>query len=342
MGTSTSKATSSKKHRKATRSAFTVEGDQLTCGGLRITFQRTLRVSENGLNALPPGFGRFPLRPVRRSQAELAPAVVKRGGVMLPLYLREAMWLNFDSDEPVAVQIGAGGRCVVSGTPLKNKLRRKRQNYVVVPEQPWIDGFKTGDGEVRQFVGVAAGSGVSAEAQLTGSDTVGGIQIQVWHLTPEALERWRESQRRSYSHVKFRAAFASASPSMALGLGGRIQQEIYPDPFSPDDWQSEPTARTWVHLMGAAQWRACTGEVPPPTPITAESYVKAGLPWFDLYDADRGDLPTAEELRRLKSVGELSGEADDQPVVSPLGAGIVRLGRNRRSAKVRAGKWGWA
>jgi hypothetical protein len=205
MGTSTSKATSSKKHRKATRSAFTVEGDQLTCGGLRITFQRTLRVSENGLNALPPGFGRFPLRPVRRSQAELAPAVVKRGGVMLPLYLREAMWLNFDSDEPVAVQIGAGGRCVVSGTPLKNKLRRKRQNYVVVPEQPWIDGFKTGDGEVRQFVGVAAGSGVSAEAQLTGSDTVGGIQIQVWHLTPEALERWRESTSSSAPPSRRRA-----------------------------------------------------------------------------------------------------------------------------------------
>ncbi|MEY4174582.1 MAG: hypothetical protein RI900_1747 [Actinomycetota bacterium] len=324
------------------QSTFSIQDDQLVIGDLSITFQRTLRVSEQGVNALPPGFGPFPLRAVHQRQRLLTPAMVERRGVMLPLYMREAMWMSFSSDEPVAVQIGAGGRCVVSGTALKNKLRRKRQNYVVVPDQPWIDGFKTGDGEVRQFVAVPAGSGLSAEAQTKGADSVGGLQIQVWHLTPEALERWRESQRWSYSDIEFCAVFASASPEMALGLGGRISQKIYPDTFRAEDWRSEPTARVWVHLVSAAEWRACTGEAPPPTPVTVESYIEEGLPWFGLYDSDAADLATQEELRQLKSVGELLDVDDITPTFDPLSDGVIRLARRSRRTRLAPGDWPWA
>ncbi|MFM7685529.1 MAG: hypothetical protein ACKPDI_06345 [Actinomycetota bacterium] len=322
---------------------FGVQHDRLVIGDVSIRFQRTLRVSENGINALPPGFGSFPLRVVDPRQHRLTPDMVERGGVMLPLYQREAMWIDLDSHEPVAVQIGAGGRCVVSGTKLKDKLRRKRQNYVVLPDQPWLDGFKTGDGEVRQFVAVPAGSGMSAEAQLTGADTVGGLQIQVWHLTAKALRKWRREQRERSPRFDGLVCYSMMSaPSMALGLGGRIRQEIYPDTFSADDWRTEPTARVWVHLVGAAEWRECTGEVPPPTPVSTESYVSAGLPWFDLYDADRGDLPTAEELRNLRSVGDLMGVDDDTPVVSPYGSGVVRYGNDRRDPlDVPPGTWPW-
>lgn len=327
-----------------TRRTFAINRDSLTLDDLEITFQRTLRVSENGINALPPGLGRFPLRAVDPAHHNLSPTMVTRGGVLMPLYMREAMWLSFSSDQPVAIQIGTGGRCVVSGTALGKKLRRRKQNYVVVPEQPWIDGFKTGDGEVRQFVAVPAGSGLSAESQLTGSDSVGGIQIQVWHLTPAALKRWKAAQRREQriecvSGVVYCAIPAMAS--MAVGAGGAIRQEIYPDTFAADDWQTTPTARVWVHLVGAGSWRAITGEVPPPTPVTTESYVKVGLPWFDLYDVDKGDLPTSDELAALKSVGALLGEDDDTPVVSTEGAGLIRFGTGPRTTTVNPGDWKW-
>lgn len=319
---------------------FEVIDDGLSLGDLSITFQRTLRVSENGVNALPPSLGNFPLRVLDPSHHDVPAQMARRGGVLMPLYMREAMWLNFDSDQPVAIQIGTGGRCVVSGRQLDRRLRRRPQNYVVVPDQPWLDGYKTGDGEVRQFVAVGAGSGLSAEAQLTGTDSVGGIQIQVWHLTPEAWVRWAtENWRPSSPHICY--SMARPMPdSMAIGLGGRIRQEIYPDEFSARDWQTTPTARVWIHPVSAAAWRSITGEIPPPTPVDTSTYVSAGLPWFDYYDSDRGDLPTPAELAGLKSVGSLLGEDDDTPVISVEGSGIVRYGDQRKQA-VHPGDWKW-
>ena len=37
-----------------------------------------------------------------------------------------------------------------------------------------------------------------------------------------------------------------------------------------------------------------TGEVPPPTPVDRDTYVRHGLPWFDYYDADHADLAASE------------------------------------------------
>ena len=40
------------------------------------------------------------------------------------------------------------------------------QAYCVRPQQPWLDGIKSGAGTVRQFVATHAGSGGSVEAQV--------------------------------------------------------------------------------------------------------------------------------------------------------------------------------
>ncbi|MFM8530840.1 MAG: hypothetical protein ACKOD2_14430, partial [Ilumatobacteraceae bacterium] len=143
--TSSSKRTNT---RTTPKQRFHIEADRLVLSGLSITFQRTLRVADDGVNALPPGFGGFPLRVVDPLRGRVPAAMVERGGVLMPLYQCEAMWISFDSDEPVAIQIGTGGRGVVSGKDLKARWVRSPQNYVVAPEQPWIDGYKTADGEV--------------------------------------------------------------------------------------------------------------------------------------------------------------------------------------------------
>lgn len=350
---------------RADRKRFQVVDDSLVIGDLHITFQRTLRVSEQGTNALPPGLGNFPLRTIDPMRPHLPAWIASRGGVLLPLYLREAMWLSFSTDQPVAIQIGIGGRCVVSGEELVNALVRDPQNYVVAPTQPWIDGYKTDDGEVRQFVAVTPGSGQSAEHQLTGSDSVGGVQIQVWHLTPAALKRWRAQQNRSARHssgivygaplpttsfdsIVFSATappsdglvlYSMASP-MAVGLGGAIEQEIYPDEFAAEDWQAEPTARVWVHLVSIPTWCELTGEPAPSTPVSTETYIEYGLPWFDYYDADAGDIPATETLANLKSVGELTGETGGAWVHPD--APVVRRIRDERERVVSPGNWDWA
>lgn len=69
-----------------------------------------------------------------------------RGGVMLPIYQREAMWLSFDAAEPAALQVGVGKVCAVSGLPWIEHLVKDPQNYVVLPDQPWLDGINAGGG----------------------------------------------------------------------------------------------------------------------------------------------------------------------------------------------------
>ncbi len=60
-----------------------------------------------------------------------------------------------------------------SGVPDKwlsrDGLNHDTQDYVVVPGQPWLDGYCVDKGHIRQFVAMPLGSGYSAEEQLTGA-----------------------------------------------------------------------------------------------------------------------------------------------------------------------------
>ena len=216
------------------------------------------------------------------------------------------MWLNFSAFNPAALQVGAGGRCAITGGELTDELTREPQNYVVLPDQPWLDGFKTADDEVRQFVAVSMGSGLTVEQQLTGAESVGGLQLQVRFLTPEALKRWRAANTRS-DDADFVLAddfscqpvmFYCESVAMGLGAGGRIDQEIYEDDFEESDWQTLPSGKVWVHLVAAADWPRFTGEPMPSSPITAEDYAEAGLPWFDYWNPTGVDVATTPEMDR--------------------------------------------
>ncbi|MEU0374172.1 hypothetical protein ABZ070_28745, partial [Streptomyces sp. NPDC006283] len=178
-------------------SAVRIEGNSLLLGdGVRVRFIRTLRLPESGTHPLPPGLGEFPVRRVEDHADTVPPQMLERGGVMLPVYLREAMWLSFaGSTEPAALQVGVGKVCAVSGEPWRGKLTRKPQNYVVLPRQPWLDGINSGKGTVRQFVAVPLGVGATVEGQVTGEETWGGVQLQAFGLSGRALAAWREEER---------------------------------------------------------------------------------------------------------------------------------------------------
>jgi hypothetical protein len=65
---------------------------------LTITFKRTLRIPDDGTDyPLPPGLGDFPLRHVDDYAAKVPEKWLTRGGVMLPMYQSEAMWIRFSS-----------------------------------------------------------------------------------------------------------------------------------------------------------------------------------------------------------------------------------------------------
>ncbi len=316
-----------------------IVNDQVVLGPVRVNFQRTLRIPETGLHPLPPGLGRFPLRRVA-DYPDTAPAEwLARGGVMLPIYQREAMWLSFGASEPAALQVGVGKVCAVSGLPWIEHLIKDPQNYVALPRQPWLDGINSGDGFIRQFVAVPLGSGATVEGQVTGEETHGGVQLRAVGLTDEALAQWRSAQeaRMMCDDRATGIMPAPGSADMGLGAGGRMRQEVYTDDRPLVDYDQSGARRVFVHLCSAAQWTAITGEVAPPTPVDRDAYVEAGLPWFDYYDAEAHDLAASETLAKVETVGEKLGEEQD-PFVPVDPKTVVTLG-DLHADTVADGTW---
>lgn len=317
-----------------------VNGDQLDLGPVRVSFQRTLRIPEDGLHSLPPGLGRFPLRRVA-DYPDTAPADwLARGGVMMPLYQREAMWMSFDSEEPAALQVGVGKVCAISGETWDETLSQDPQNYAALPEQPWLDGVNAGDGYIRQFVAVSLGLGATVEAQVTGSEEHGGVQLRAVGLTDEALREWKEERSPADGPLLYCAEpmlLQSSAPDMGFGAGGRMRQEVYDDDREVTDYDDKRSGRVFVHLCSASQWTAITGEAPPPTPVDRETYIERGLPWFDYYDADHEDLAPSGTLAGVKTVGTLLGD-DDGPH-TPIDPDTVIQLKGDGGDVVRDGKW---
>lgn len=162
---------------------------------LSIDLQRTLRIPDDGrAYPLPPGKGKFPLRHVEDFKAKLPPSWTEHGGVFLPMYQSEAMWIQFIPEHnnergcayPFAVKVSTGKISALNGASWVSGLRHK--DYCVIPDQKWIDGYVVENGQIRQFVAAPMGSGVSVEQQVTGKDEHGGIQIEVFPMKKEVYE----------------------------------------------------------------------------------------------------------------------------------------------------------
>ncbi|WP_432177038.1 hypothetical protein [Streptomyces sp. Tue6028] len=352
-----------------TEEAVRIDGNTLRLpGGVQVRFMRTLRLPETGTHALPPGLGEFPVRRVE-DYADTVPAAWRsRGGVMLPVYLREAMWLNFaGSSEPAALQVGVGKVCAISGKKWSSRLTRKPQNYVVLPRQPWLDGINSGKGTVRQFVAVPLGLGATVEGQVTGEEVWGGVQLQSFPLNDAELAAWREEERRRAQERSFMppppggaygaaypmaapaapgaapapaaapAGRARSAPAMGLGVGGSMRQEVYRDDRPLKAWAEEPAGRVFVHLVTPPEWRRITGEAAPPSPVDRAAYTRAGLPWFDYYDQDASDLAPTDALGSVQPVGEWLGD-DHEPWQQPSPHQIKPLG-DAPGKPVEDGDW---
>ncbi|MDK1342278.1 hypothetical protein QNO09_02895 [Streptomyces sp. 378] len=216
-----------------------IDGNTLRLpGGVAVRFIRTLRLPETGTHPLPPGLGDFPVRRVADYADRVPEAWRARGGVMLPVYLREAMWLSFaGTSEPAALQVGVGKVCAVSGRPWSDRLARGPQNYVVLPRQPWLDGINSGTGTVRQFVAVPLGLGATVEGQVTGEEVWGGVQLQSFALNDRERARWREEERQRAErqrltppHSGYGAAMPMAAPPSSGGFGAPMPMAAPPAP----------------------------------------------------------------------------------------------------------------
>jgi len=319
-------------------------GNVLEVGDVRLTFQRTLRIPDDGrAYPLPPGLGAFPLRRVDDYASRVPDGWSERGGVFLPMYQREAMWLSFAGNRTRALQIGVGKVCAVSGGVFGADLRAQPQNYVVTGTQPWLDGIAAGKGTIRQFVAMPLGLGVSVEGQVTGDERFGGIQLRSFRPKPGRVvdPQLMRSAILGAPHVAPGAPTARCRSGGAMGLaaGGRMKQKVYPDPHGVDAWDPDATSRVFVHLVNSELWREITGEEAPPTPVTAKSYAQAGLPWFELYDEHAATIDPSSTLAAVKSVSELEATESAHPLRRDASITPSFVRKLARVLGVRDGDW---
>jgi hypothetical protein len=316
--------------------------DALRVGDVTVSFQRTLRIPDDGRRyPLPPGLGRFPIRPVDAYGERVPASMRERGGVMIPMYQREAMWLQF-SGPPCALKVGVGKVCAITGEAWQPGLSASPQGYVVTGLQPWLDGIATGTGTIRQFVAMPLGMGYTVEGQLTGEERHGGLQLEVFAPKPGRLPPPRPAPYGFSACAPMPRSLGAPAPAraaMGLAAGGRMEQKVYPDPHGVDTWDPSQSARCFVHIVAGEAWSELTGEEPPRTPITPQTYAQHGYPWFQLDDGHEPALAGSEKLAGVKSVAEKDTATfgarldDERPVAAWPRKLLSRLGI------VRDGRW---
>lgn len=282
------------------------------CDGFALNFQRTLRIPDDGkIYPLPPGLGPFPVCQVKDYEKRVPQEWIDHGGVFIPMYQREALWISFQPRywKPNAVKVAVGKVNAVSAKPWEQKLLPGENDYLVCPPQPWLDGINAGEGYIRQFVAMPLGMGYTVEAQVTGEEKFGGVQIIVYEPKPGKFPDQPPPRQVSYAMLGIREMVpptpAARSAEMGLAAGGKMKQKIYPDPHGIDTWDQENYGRVFVHIVNSLMYREITGMEPPPTTVTAKTYAQYSLPWFDLYDEKMGDITAPEEFEQIKTVKEI-------------------------------------
>jgi hypothetical protein len=250
---------------------------------------------------------------------------------------------TFDSEcgveYPFAVVVATGKVNPVSGQAWTNTLGREPQNYMVVPEQPWLDGYCVEEGIIRQFVAMPLGAGYTAEEQVTGRSEYGGLQIMAFPMKRYVYtRRFRKLPHPRWTDDVQYAVVCECPAGMGLAPGGRMRQEVYEDPYDLSDWDTEHASRCFVHIANSLVWRQTTGRNPPTTPPTAKEYTAAGLPWFEWYGDPTPAIRGSTILAKLKSVVQIGKEQGDVPLPenqSVAVANVVKLRANLRPGQVR-------
>jgi hypothetical protein len=149
-----------------------------------------------------------------------------------------------------AIRVNVGNVNAISGLSIQEVA--ERQDYVVVPGQPWLDGIAVEPGVVRQFVAMpckskpcvqtlcssmatkettsSVGGGYTVEGQIAGKEKFGGIQIEV-------VPSYQNINTMSFSYEiekGRRRQIAEAQTPRDCGLegGSKIAMMPYPPTFS--------------------------------------------------------------------------------------------------------------
>ncbi|PTD02116.1 hypothetical protein FCULG_00012190, partial [Fusarium culmorum] len=249
---------------------------------LEISFKRTVRVPDNDdTNNLPPDAGSFPLYKVDDYAETLPLSMAQKGGLFIPMYQREAMWINFESKCLYAIKVFVGGINAVSGEPsvedAATSLRRRNlilqdrsvQDYIVTPDGLILADYKIEDGSTLHMVQRLRDGG-------------GGPRPQ---------------------------------KEMNVAAGGLIKQGIFRIP--KNDYKKSVPVTFNVQVLNSAGFEQVTGKKLPPSPITAKSYADCSYPFYSIYEEPTTISGVFDGLRSVAQIDQTSEDSlpADMPVM---------------------------
>ncbi|KAF9226088.1 hypothetical protein BS17DRAFT_776632 [Gyrodon lividus] len=94
-------------------------------------------------------------------------------------------------------------------------------------------------------------------------------------------------QKESTLHLVLRlrgGGYVPEDMETGFAAGGRISQKINRDPLPITAYDHSKAQRFHVSVINAAYFSEITGLPNPPSPVTSQTYIDLGLPWFALYD----------------------------------------------------------
>jgi hypothetical protein len=303
---------------------FTIIDNKLLVGRhTTISFNRTLRVPEDGKKYnLPAGFGKLPIIPVDDVKGRVPEKWREKGGLIIPLYQREALFLEFGGVRwrPTISKVAVGGINAVTGANYDKLLQGGRQDYIVIPEQRWLDGVYSEKGTVKQFVAMPLGLGYTVEAQVTDEEKTGGFQIVAFDpkdgifSEPKAPE-YSITNALIDDSIRFSLPVNNPLPpgrglgghyfdkiEMGLGAGGSIKQQIFEDTHGIDVWDENSSSEISVYIVNSLVFESLTGFKPPESPISQATYAKLGFPWFSNYDETKRVISAPKVFRNILGV----------------------------------------
>lgn len=257
---------------------------------LAVAFARSVRDARvDWMVPSPSHLGYFPLRRTEEFHARVPGEWLGPAGVLIPMYHAEAMRLVFSSRYSFAVKVAAGDTNAINGQPWCAGLTRAPQGYMVVPEQPNLDGCCTASGGRLQFVPGEAWRAGRREEGRQGPDPA-CIRIEVVPcaaetyfeklLGPQLVQNFEDLVRELIGGGSLLSSMIPGRTAKGVGTGAKSRpcQVLCPDSWAPEAWDLPKTASTRVDLCDSDQWHRITGERLPVLPFTAAYHGSLGLP----------------------------------------------------------------
>lgn len=123
--------------------------------------------------------------------------------------------------------------------------------------------------------------------------------------------------------------YSTRPPQLGIAPGGLIKQCIIEDPYPASIWDADRAISFNVQILNLEVFQQFTGMAPPATPISAQTYISQGLPFFDIYNEHS---KVEGNFKNIKSVAMIDTEKrgkkrkyDERVDESPVDNSVILL-----------------